>query len=420
MTIFRKINKEQCVSLALAFSVLTALVLPFSTALTNIFFIAVAVFWLFGSDIKNDFKWLLRKTFACALVCFLIFVCLSVFWKEGSFSSYWSELRNYRRFLFLLIVFLLLKDRKEWCERVLFAFFISTTLLTLVCIGIHFEIPFFPPIREGQGAILSKSHIAQGFLLGCHIVIAIRYMIFSEHIELRMLSAITATLAFVVTVFMTYGRTGYLCVVFAFALAAAFFFWQKRNKWAILFSGLLVLGILMVAVSGHVQSRWENAMTDVTQFEHGKMNTSMGLRFYYWRTSINIIKDNPVVGVGCGSLKDVVCNYAQGTPNEDGTCFAFTNPHQDYLYVLVQFGLVGFLLWMAFFYGIWKEFLRSTLKDKWTIWGVTGLYLAGGFFNSFSRDITEGTTFVILIAVLLALSNVSQSSASKDAEATAL
>lgn len=396
-------RKEQCISFALVCCVFTALFLPFSTALTNLFSIAAMVLWLIGADLKSEMQRLLKTPFACALILFLLFVCLSAFWNEGTWSSYWLELRNYRRFFFLLVVFLLGQKRESWREGMLFVFFISTAILTIVCVGIYFGVPFLPPPRLGQGAIFHKTHITQGFLLACHMVIAIRYAIFSKHVELRIGAVITAFLAFVVTTFMTYGRTGYLCVGVCLVMSIAFFLLEKRKRLATFFFAILALALVAGAFSGHVQTRWQNAQSDITQFQQGNKDTSMGLRFYFWQTSLQMIKDNPIVGVGSGAIEPTSCRYAVGSPNEDGSCFAFPNPHEDYLFILAQYGLVGFFLWVAFFVTFIRKSFAFSMKDKWTLWGVTALYLAGSFFNTFSRDITECTTFALLIAVLLAM-----------------
>lgn len=395
-------RKEQCISFALVCCVFTALFLPFSTALTNLFSIAAMVLWLIGADLKSEMQRLLKTPFACALILFLLFVCLSAFWNEGTWSSYWSELRNYRRFFFLLVLFLLGQKRESWREGMLFVFFISTAILTIVCVGIYFGVPFLPPMRPGQGAIIHKTHIAQGFLLGCHMVIAIRYVIFSKHIELRIAAVCTSLLAFVVSVFMTYGRTGYLCVGVCLVVATVFFLLEKRKKIATFFFAILAVALVAGAFSSHVQTRWHHALSDIAQFQQGNEDTSMGLRFYFWQTSIKAIKDNPIVGVGCGAIELTSCRYAVGSPNKDGSCYPFPNPHEDYLFVLAQYGIVGFLLWVYFFVAYIRKSLVFPLRDKWTLWGVTALYLAGSFFNTFSRDITECTTFVLLVSILLA------------------
>lgn len=395
-------RKERCISFALVCCVLTALFLPFSTALTNIFSIAAMVLWLVGADLNSEMHRLLKTPFACALLLFLLFVCLSFFWNEGTWASYREEIGSYRRFIFLLILFLLGQNRESWREGMLFAFFISTAILTLICIGIYFGVPFLPPPRPGQGAIFHKSHIAQGFLLACHMVIAIRYVIFSKHIELRVVAAITDFLAFVVSVFMTYGRTGYLCVGVCLVMAAVFFLLEQRKRLALFFFAISAVALVAGAFSSHVQTRWQNAQSDITQFRHENKDTSMGLRFYFWQTSLKTIKDNPIIGVGCGAIEPTSCRYAVGSPNKDGSCFSFPNPHEDYLFILAQYGIVGFLLWVAFFIAFVRKSMGFSLKDKWTLWGITALYLAGSFFNTFSRDITECTTFVLLVAVLLA------------------
>ena len=403
MSFLSQTRKEHCISFALVCCVLTALFLPFSTALTNIFSIAAMVLWLVGADLNSEIHRLLKTPFACALLLFLIFVCLSYFWNEGTWTSYRAEIGNYRRFLFLLILFLLGQNRESWREGMLFAFFVSTAILTLICIGIYFGVPFLPTPRPGQGAIFHKTHIAQGFLLACHMVIAIRYVIFSRHIELRVVAAITAFLAFVVSVFMTYGRTGYLCVGVCLVMASLFFLLEKRKRLATFFFAIVAIALVAGVFSSHVQTRWQNALSDITQFHQGNKDTSMGLRFYFWQTSLKTIKDNPIIGVGCGAIEPTSCRYAVGSPNEDGSCFAFPNPHEDYLFILAQYGIVGFLLWIAFFVAFIRKSMKFSLKDKWTLWSVTALYLAGSFFNTFSRDITECTAFVLLVAVVLAM-----------------
>ena len=287
-------RKEQCISFALVCCVFTALFLPFSTALTNLFSIAAMVLWLIGADLKSEMQRLLKTPFACALILFLLFVCLSAFWNEGTWSSYWLELRNYRRFFFLLVVFLLGQKRESWREGMLFVFFISTAILTIVCVGIYFGVT----------------------------VIAIRYAIFSKHVELRIGAVITAFLAFVVITFMTYGRTGYLCVGVCLVMSIAFFLLEKRKRLATFFFAILALALVAGAFSGHVQTRWQNAQSDITQFQQGNKDTSMGLRFYFWQTSLQMIKDNPIVGVGSGAIEPTSCRYAVGSPNEDGSCFA--------------------------------------------------------------------------------------------------
>lgn len=256
-------------------------------------------------------------------------------------------------------------------------------------------------MTPGQGAIFHKSHIAQGFLLGCHIVIAIRYIVFSPHCGLRVLGVITAVLAYIVSIFMTNGRTGYLCVGISIIMCAFFFIFEKNRRAAILSCGIILVALLAGVFSSHVQSRLGNAREDIAQFYQGNKDTSMGQRFYFWQTSVNIIESEPVLGIGCGSMKEVSCKYAVGTPNKDGTCYEIRNPHQDYLFVLVQFGIVGFLVWMSFFVLFLKKSLSFTPRDRWGVWGIAALFLAGSFFNTFSRDITECTTFVLLIAILL-------------------
>ena len=61
-----------------------------------------------------------------------------------------------------------------------------------------------------------------------------------------------------------------------------------------------------------------------------------------------------------------------------------------------------------------KKSLSFTPRDRWGVWGIAALFLAGSFFNTFSRDITECTTFVLLIAVLLSTHAVGRKESSEE------
>ena len=64
MNYLSQARKERCISFALICCVLTALFLPFSTALTNVFSIAAMVLWLIGADLSSEMKRLLETPFA--------------------------------------------------------------------------------------------------------------------------------------------------------------------------------------------------------------------------------------------------------------------------------------------------------------------------------------------------------------------
>ncbi|MGE5481779.1 MAG: O-antigen ligase family protein, partial [Bacteroidota bacterium] len=66
-------------------------------------------------------------------------------------------------------------------------------------------------------------------------------------------------------------------------------------------------------------------------------------RLYIWRSTLNMIKDHPWFGVGAGVFMHVYPKYVLPGAPEPVVAYA----HNLFLQVLAEFGLVGFLVFVA-------------------------------------------------------------------------
>jgi len=76
-------------------------------------------------------------------------------------------------------------------------------------------------------------------------------------------------------------------------------------------------------------------------------------RIRLWQTSINIIKNKPIWGIGLGNFGNLFNQYKVA-----GTYDNYSHPHNDFLNVAVNSGLLGLLAYLS----IWGVFLYSTIK----------------------------------------------------------
>lgn len=74
--------------------------------------------------------------------------------------------------------------------------------------------------------------------------------------------------------------------------------------------------------------------------------SSVFQRVEYIKASLNIIKENPLVGVGTGDIADAFANYYEETDSKLLPEYRFRS-HNQYLAIAVAFGIVG-LLWYLF------------------------------------------------------------------------
>ena len=110
--------------------------------------------------------------------------------------------------------------------------------------------------------------------------------------------------------------------------------------------GLVVLCLLVYLVE---PTSWERIKEiDLSKDQPGST------RIRLWQTSINMIRDKPIWGIGLGNFSRLFDRYkVEGT--YDTTC----HPHNDYLNVAVNTGLLGLLAYLS----IWAVFLYSTVRS---------------------------------------------------------
>jgi O-antigen ligase len=151
-----------------------------------------------------------------------------------------------------------------------------------------------------------------------------------------------------------------------------------------------------MATWGPFKARIDRTINEAREWhEQSAARESVAARLDYYRNSLRIIAANPL-GVGTGGFPKAYENVIRGTPSP-----ATVNPHNEYLLITVQIGIVGLaaLLWLL--YTQWK--LAPSLPTQLESRLARGLVIAfsiGCIFNSLLLDHTEGLFYAWLSAVL--------------------
>ncbi len=128
-------------------------------------------------------------------------------------------------------------------------------------------------------------------------------------------------------------------------------------------------------------------------------------RLNVWRNSLRMIYNNLLVGVGVGNWKIIIPSYGLGrTSGSTFDTVHFQRPHNDYIWVLSEIGLFGFisylLIFATAFYYIFKIIIHSSdLKDKlfsvFLFYGIVS-YMIISFF-SFPKERIFPTVILMLM-----------------------
>lgn len=402
-----KIN-EKALLVSRSSAVVLAAVLPFSTALTNACLAVCLLGWLLSGRVKSDCFRLIRNPITWAVLTFLAFLAVSSLWAHVPGRVSLAEISKYRKLLFLLLFMALFWQEEVWKERLLTVLFASLFALSVLCFGVALGVPGLPAMDPWQGVIVLKNHIAQGILLSLLIVLGCRWVYYGDRLWRRVWGGTGVVTALISVFYLANGRTGYVCAAVALVLSV---FWLVKS-WK-LKSAMVLAAVVVVAAVGftsdRIQKRFEMVGEDVTQFEQGNSDTSSGLRLSFWQQSFEMVKKSPMWGIGAGAWRHEY-RLGVGEPETKDNIKETGNPHNEYLNVVSQTGVIGFLLFVWFLWQAFRAGLKLRADDRCLLMGFGGMFLVGCLFNSLIFNFTEGNAFVLMLGVLLAMGDCSNQS----------
>jgi O-antigen ligase len=145
-------------------------------------------------------------------------------------------------------------------------------------------------------------------------------------------------------------RTGYVLYL-VLIISVLLFTYRENIKKAIFIGLILVLSIIYI---GYNYSTLVNSRINLTYHSYNKIiesdnyKSSIGLRLGFTKYSIEVIKKNPIFGVGTGDYMDEVHKVIPKKHEYISKMIA--QPHNVYIKTLLQFGLFGLFGLLLIFY----------------------------------------------------------------------
>src|SRR5262249_6803716 len=131
--------------------------------------------------------------------------------------------------------------------------------------------------------------------------------------------------------------------------------------------GLSFIILLAVATAGwatspYLRGRIDHAVWELDRYQQLNAPTSIGLRLEWWRKSLGVVADAPLIGHGTGSVRSLFQAAAVGTNSTSAN--VTTNPHNQILTVAIQLGLTGVAVLLA----MWTAHLRIFRGSDLAAW----------------------------------------------------
>lgn len=196
---------------------------------------------------------------------------------------------------------------------------------------------------------------ASEFGLGLCIAFPLSYYFFRAT-KSRILKIISLVLLamFIVSIIFTGSRGA-----FVGAVAALVYLLYKEKK---LLIGLVAIAVLSVPAAYLVSDQYVDRIESIGDYESDE---SVGVRFQLWRAAADMIADYPVFGVGTGNFP----NAYGGTYREKDSANLYWSPHNVFIQIVTEMGLVGFCIYIMFIISIFRINIQSRkllapLKDQ--------------------------------------------------------
>jgi O-antigen ligase len=384
-------------------AILIGFFIPISTALTNILCPLALLLILAEAQYKQKFNVLRHHPVAVVATLLFVFMLFAMLYSSVSWLEAIQMADKYRELLYISLFILIFRDKKS---RVwgLYAF--------LSAMGITLFLSYLMAITgwqigkgEAQNAFVFKDYITQSILMA----LAAYFVAVQGWHERRWLwlRGIVFLLAIYNIIFLSEGRSGYLVL---FCLILLFSYQIYRIRGFIIGSLLLaILSVLAYQSSDVLRQRMDRISQGVENYQQGKIITSVELRLEFYRNSLALIEQKPIFGHGTGSFSH---EYRKLIEKQSTTMT--TNPHNEYLMIAVQWGLIGVALFLYLLYVIWRTAIyHLTEQQRAQAQGLLVTILVGGLVNSLWLDNTEGHIFAYLIGIFYGGLNLTSAQTSR-------
>ncbi|CAA9892278.1 Lipid A core-O-antigen ligase-like enyme [Candidatus Methylobacter favarea] len=196
--------------------------------------------------------------------------------------------------------------------------------------------------------------------------------------------------------FVVEGRTGQLIFVMLILLFAI----QRLTRKGLLFSVLAIIIFLALFLSFSEKAvRLREGFANTQAYLQPKpeqTESSMGQRYTFWKYSLKLIAEKPLLGHGTGSFAREYQRIANGEH------FITEHPHNEFFMIGVQLGLLGLFVYSGFLASQYYCSRKLPNEEKWLAQGVLLSLIITSLFNTPILDHTEGHWFASLIALCFA------------------
>lgn len=300
--------------------------LSVGTAPLTICSLAALSFWLLsGICYRDRASWMGQRWFLPVLLLALL-PWIGLLWSPSPGSAIkFAERSHYWLFAFVAATSL----KSERHLRLVIMFFITGVSVSAIVVQLHsFDVLPGTFFLTGNA---TKGYITFSLLIVAAILFVARFYKDSFSTTRRLMIGLLIVFL-VYTLTRLSGRSGYLAFLAVSPWVLMTMFGKRSIVPAVI--AVLVTMALMLS-SGKVQQRMSKIPHEIRQYQAGVRDKDTAIigRFMMWEDAVNVFRKYPVLGSGTGGYEYETKRLHPG--------YSFAHPHNSYLYVAANYGILG-------------------------------------------------------------------------------
>lgn len=360
---------------------------PLSTSVMGIFSGLAVLCWLLSGHFTHITESLKKYPATNISLLLFLYMCFAISYSPADTIDGLNILKKYRELLLLPIFVSMLSLSPKYRQYAEYGFISGCIVLMTISYSMAFGI--FPDHRYGHSIVF---HITHNFFMAVLSFWSLHYVCSSPRFRWLW---ITVFVFSVINIFyIAPGRTGmlvFICLLFLFMA-------QRLSMRNCLIGFFLFCSTIttIYATSENFSGRINEVITEIRQYESGKSRTSIGQRFDWYLSGLTLIAEKPILGHGTGAYPIVQEKVAATSQIKETD-----NPHNEYLLLTIQFGLVGLFLFFSLIF-CQMFFARGIVQEKqMLLHGVIMAIVSGSLINSLLYDSQQGHFYLFMSAALM-------------------
>lgn len=384
-------------------AILTVIAAPISTAIASVASMAMLLFWLMSGEVGPTLRRSVQQPVGKVLVLFIVWLMISCLYAEGSWAEKFNALSSWKKLLYTLVL-LGLFYQPQWKARLIHGYVAVMSIMGVLATFMWvLEIPY----RKQPFGVVMTNHTAQSLAFVVAILCCILLIKQTLSLQKRgLLGALIVLLAFNI-LFVSSSRSGYLALPVATVFLSAKLFGHRKIPQLLAITAVVM--VVAALTSTTLQQRIKVGVEEYKNAQNSQTVTPIGIRDIFRENTLELIKESPVLGYGTSSFRNVYSRHV-AAKYTDWRGEVAADPHNQYLAIWVENGIIGLLLFLTYIYTALRQGLH---EQPYGVLAASVLVMISvtSLFNSHFKTFQEGYLLAFFVGCLMSRQSVGQAGA---------